>query len=52
MPHTVTVWQAGSGTRLGAEGLFREDGGKRFSLTPLADPLPQDAPQSIRPQAL
>ncbi|HET6760008.1 MAG TPA: methyltransferase [Propionibacteriaceae bacterium] len=37
---------------LGSRGLFREEGGKRFSLTPLADPLRQDAPQSIRPQAL
>jgi O-methyltransferase domain len=27
-------------------------GGKRFSLTPLADPLRQDAPQSSRSQAL
>jgi len=37
---------------LASRGLFREDGGKRFSLTPLADPLRQDAPQSIRPQAM
>jgi O-methyltransferase domain len=37
---------------LASQGLFREDGDKRFSLTPLADPLRQDAPQSVRPQAL
>jgi hypothetical protein len=37
---------------LATRGLFREDDGKRFSLTPLAEPLRQDAPHSIRPQAL
>jgi hypothetical protein len=37
---------------LASRGLFREDDGKRFSLTPLAEPLRQDAPHSIRPQAL
>jgi hypothetical protein len=37
---------------LASRGLFREDDGKRFSLTPLAEPLGQDAPHSIRPQAL
>jgi hypothetical protein len=37
---------------LASRGLFREEGDKRFSLTPLADPLRQDAPHSIRPQAL
>jgi hypothetical protein len=37
---------------LASRGLFRDDGGKRFSLTPLAEPLRQDAAHSIRPQAL
>ena len=37
---------------LASRGLFREDGDQRFSLTPLAEPLRQDAPHSIRPQAL
>jgi hypothetical protein len=37
---------------LGAGGVFLEDGNRHFSLTPLADPLRQDAPDSIRPQAL
>ena len=37
---------------LASRGLFREEGDKRFSLTPLADPLRQDAPHSIRRQAL
>jgi hypothetical protein len=37
---------------LASRGLFREDGDKWFSLTPLADPLRQDAPHSVRPQAL
>jgi hypothetical protein len=37
---------------LASRGLFREDGDKRDSLTPLAEPLRQDAPHSIRPQAL
>ena len=37
---------------LASRGLFREEGDKRFSLTPLADPLRQDAPHSIRGQAL
>jgi hypothetical protein len=37
---------------LASRGLFREDGDKRYSLTPLAEPLRQDAPHSIRPQAL
>jgi hypothetical protein len=47
MPSRSTV----SCARLPAEGCF-EDGDKRFSLTPLADPLRQDAAHSIRPQAL
>ena len=33
-------------------GLFREDGDKRFSLTPLAEALRTDVAHSIRPQAL
>src|SRR5215203_4354637 len=37
---------------LASRGLFREDDDQQFSLTPLADPLRRDAPQSIRPQAL
>jgi hypothetical protein len=37
---------------LASRGLFREDGDSRFALTPLADPLRQDATHSIRPQAL
>ena len=37
---------------LASRGLFRDDGDQRFSLTPLAEPLRQDAPHSIRPQAL
>jgi O-methyltransferase domain len=37
---------------LSSRGLFRDDGDKRFSLTPLAEPLRQDAAHSIRPQAL
>jgi hypothetical protein len=37
---------------LASRGVFREVGDKQFSLTPLADPLRQDAPHSIRPQAL
>jgi len=37
---------------LASRGLFREDSDSRFALTPLADPLRQDAIHSIRPQAL
>ncbi len=37
---------------LASRGLFREDDDRRFSLTPLADPLRRDAAQSIRVQAL
>jgi DNA-binding IclR family transcriptional regulator len=37
---------------LASRGLFREGGDSRFALTPLADPLRQDATHSIRPQAL
>jgi O-methyltransferase domain len=37
---------------LTSRGLFREDGDKRFSLTPLAEALRTDAAQTIRPQAL
>jgi hypothetical protein len=37
---------------LASQGLFREDDDQRFSLTPLAEPLRQDVPHSIRPQAL
>jgi O-methyltransferase domain len=37
---------------LTSRGLFREDGDKRFSLTPLAEALRTDAAHSIRPQAL
>ena len=37
---------------LASRGLFREDDDQRFSLTPLAEPLRQDAAHSIRPQAL
>ena len=33
---------------LASRGLFREDDNQRFSLTPLAEPLRGDAPQSIR----
>lgn len=32
---------------LSSRGLFRDDGDKRFSLTPLAEPLRQDAAHSI-----
>ena len=34
---------------LASRELFREDGDRRFALTPLADPLRQDATHSIRP---
>jgi hypothetical protein len=37
---------------LASRGLFREDGDQQSSLTPLAEPLRRDAPDSIRPQAL
>ena len=37
---------------LANRGLFREDSGRRFSLTPLTEPLRKDAPHSIHPQAL
>jgi hypothetical protein len=37
---------------LASRGLFREDGGQRFSLTPLAEPLRADVAHSVRPDAL
>jgi hypothetical protein len=37
---------------LASRGLFRDDGDKRFSLTPLAAPLRKDAAHNVRPQAL
>jgi hypothetical protein len=61
-PHSIAELSAATGAdaqalyrvlrALASRGLFREDGEKRFSLTPLADPLRQDAPQSVRSQAL
>src|SRR5215218_9655182 len=37
---------------LASRELFREDDGRRFSLTPLAEPLQADAAHSVRPDAL
>lgn len=37
---------------LASRGIFREHEGKQFALTPLADPLRKDAPDSVRAQAL
>jgi hypothetical protein len=37
---------------LASRGIFQEHDAKHFSLTPLADPLRKDAPDSVRAQAL
>jgi hypothetical protein len=37
---------------LSSRGIFREHEGKQFSLTPLADPLRKDSPDSVHAQAL
>jgi len=37
---------------LAGRGLFMDEGDNWFSLTPLAEPLRQDDPHSVRPQAL
>jgi hypothetical protein len=37
---------------LASRGIFREQEGKQFALTPLADPLRKDSPASLRAQAL
>jgi len=37
---------------LAGRGLFMDEGDNWFSLTPLAEPLRQDDPHSVRPQAV
>src|SRR3712207_2518281 len=37
---------------LACRGIFREHGQRQFALTPLADPLRKDSPDSVRAQAL